>query len=514
MPNWTDAQLDAIKARRGTVLVSAAAGSGKTAVLVERVIERLTDLEHPTDADRLLVVTFTKAAAAEMRDRIEKRLLALMKEQPENTRLRRQQLLLQQAHICTVDSFCSDIVREFFYLLGISPDFSIITDKQQEELMTESLDEILTEWYKDENFRADLADVLGGDKNDARLSAAILKMYEYTRSHPFPDKWMRDIQKAMTDVTQSPVKTPWGEVVRQHIMEVYDFAIKLSHSAYRLAAEDPDLEKAYCTALGADIDKLSAKLQAMEDPETCRFSDLTITFDKLGSFRGEDPRADRIKAMRDMVKKEIGKLQKLAGDAEDQKFTEEIAATTGTVVYLFLAVQSFEKTYSAKKREKNVLDFSDLEHMALQLFLTEQEDGTFRRTETAKLVSERFDEIMTDEYQDSISYNWPISLKRLEAMGEEAMQKPYYEDENGNKIEYDNTAYINGVEIIIDPMTREEVDVVINFIKSLDQVMNYDQQLLNIINEESAAYFEGQKSVNEVADIIQSRVQIYINENR
>lgn len=401
MPNWTDAQLDAIKARRGTVLVSAAAGSGKTAVLVERVIERLTDPEHPTDADRLLVVTFTKAAAAEMRDRIEKRLLALMKEQPENTRLRRQQLLLQQAHICTVDSFCSDIVREFFYLLGISPDFSIITDKQQEELMTESLDEVLTEWYKDENFRTDLADVLGGDKNDARLSAAILKMYEYTRSHPFPDKWMRDIQKAMTDVTQSPVKTPWGEVVRQHIMEVYDFAIKLSHSAYRLAAEDPDLEKAYCTALGADIDKLSAKLQAMEDPETCRFSDLTVTFDKLGSFRGEDPRADRIKAMRDMVKKEIGKLQKLAGDAEDQKFTEEIAATTGTVVYLFLAVQSFEKTYSAKKREKNVLDFSDLEHMALQLFLTEQEDGTFRRTETAKLVSERFDEIMTDEYQDT-----------------------------------------------------------------------------------------------------------------
>ena len=177
MPNWTDAQLDAIKARRGTVLVSAAAGSGKTAVLVERVIERLTDPEHPTDADRLLVVTFTKAAAAEMRDRIEKRLLALMKEQPENTRLRRQQLLLQQAHICTVDSFCSDIVREFFYLLGISPDFSIITDKQQEELMTESLDEVLTEWYKDENFRTDLADVLGGDKNDTRRNPQNVRIH-------------------------------------------------------------------------------------------------------------------------------------------------------------------------------------------------------------------------------------------------------------------------------------------------------------------------------------------------
>lgn len=384
MPNWTDAQLDAIKARRGTVLVSAAAGSGKTAVLVERVIERLTDPEHPTDADRLLVVTFTKAAAAEMRDRIEKRLLALMKEQPENTRLRRQQLLLRRRTSARWTASVRTLCANFSTCSVSRPISSIITDKQQEELMTESLDEVLTEWYKDENFRTDLADVLGGDKNDARLSAAILKMYEYTRSHPFPDKWMRDIQKAMTDVTQSPVKTPWGEVVRQHIMEVYDFAIKLSHSAYRLAAEDPDLEKSYCTALGADIDKLSAKLQAMEDPETCRFSDLTVTFDKLGSFRGEDPRADRIKAMRDMVKMEIGKLQKLAGDAEDQKFTEEIAATTGTVVYLFLAVQSFEKTYSAKKREKNVLDFSDLEHMALQLFLTEQEDGTFRRTETGK----------------------------------------------------------------------------------------------------------------------------------
>ena len=115
---WTEAQLDAIRARQGTVLVSAAAGSGKTAVLVERVIERLTDSENPTDADRLLVVTFTKAAAAEMRERIERRLSDMIREEPMNDRLRRQQLLLQQAQICTVDSFCSTIVREFFYIVG------------------------------------------------------------------------------------------------------------------------------------------------------------------------------------------------------------------------------------------------------------------------------------------------------------------------------------------------------------------------------------------------------------
>ena len=155
--------------------------------------------------------------------------------------------------------------------------------------MTESLDEVLTEWYKDENFRTDLADVLGGDKNDARLSAAILKMYEYTRSHPFQTNGCGTFKNhdgchavpgQKHRGARSSGSISWRSMTSQS---------KLSHSAYRLAAEDPDLEKAYCTALGADIDKLSAKLQAMEDPETCRFSDLTITFDKLGSFRGEDP---------------------------------------------------------------------------------------------------------------------------------------------------------------------------------------------------------------------------------
>lgn len=133
-----------------------------------------------------------------------------MKEQPENTRLRRQQLLLQQAHICTVDSFCSDIVREFFYLLGISPDFSIITDKQQEELMTESLDEVLTEWYKDENFRTDLADVLGGDKTTPAFPPQSSKCTNTRAAIRFRTKWSGNIQKAMTDVTQSPGQNTVG----------------------------------------------------------------------------------------------------------------------------------------------------------------------------------------------------------------------------------------------------------------------------------------------------------------
>ncbi|MGN0478415.1 MAG: UvrD-helicase domain-containing protein, partial [Hominenteromicrobium sp.] len=215
---WTDAQLDAIRARRGTVLVSAAAGSGKTAVLVERVIERLTDENNPTDADRLLVVTFTKAAAAEMRERIERRLFDLIRENPQNTRLRRQQLLLQQAPICTVDSFCSSIVREFFYLAGVSPDFSVVSDKQQEELMTESVTQVLAEMYAEPDFQA-LSDCISGDKNDARLIGAILKLYNYTRSHPFPQKWLREMTARLDDTVPAG-ETVWGKTALHHAAEV------------------------------------------------------------------------------------------------------------------------------------------------------------------------------------------------------------------------------------------------------------------------------------------------------
>ena len=131
---WTDSQQDAISARRGTVLVAAAAGSGKTAVLVQRAIQRLTDPENPTSADRMLIVTFTKAAAAEMRARLEARLHQMLRENPGDPHLRRQSVLLAQAHIGTVDSFCAEMVREFFHLLDLSPDFKIISDKQEENL--------------------------------------------------------------------------------------------------------------------------------------------------------------------------------------------------------------------------------------------------------------------------------------------------------------------------------------------------------------------------------------------
>ena len=287
---WTEAQLDAIRARRGTVLVSAAAGSGKTAVLVERVIERLTDEENPTDADRLLVVTFTKAAAAEMRERIERRLLEMIRNDPQNGRLRRQQLLLQQAQICTVDSFCSAIVREFFYLIGVSPDFSVVSDKQQEELMDEAVTQVLNEMYAEEDFQR-LSDAVSGDKNDKRLIETILKLFTYTRSHPFPEKWLREMTAAFAP--NVPIaETVWGKKALEHAKQVMEFARRLSEDTYALIEDHADLLKAYGDTLQADIKLIDGLIMTAEKQE---WDLLTValnglSFERMKAYRGADPR--------------------------------------------------------------------------------------------------------------------------------------------------------------------------------------------------------------------------------
>lgn len=188
---WTDSQQDAISARRGTVLVAAAAGSGKTAVLVQRAIQRLTDPENPTSADRMLIVTFTKAAAAEMRARLEARLHQMLREDPGDPHLRRQSVLLAQAHIGTVDSFCAEMVREFFHLLDLSPDFKIISDKQEENLVDAALNEALSQAFEEGAVGA-LADAFAGERDDRRLLEMVLTLYRFMQSHPFPERWLQE----------------------------------------------------------------------------------------------------------------------------------------------------------------------------------------------------------------------------------------------------------------------------------------------------------------------------------
>ena len=188
---WTDDQQDAIDARGGTLLVSAAAGSGKTAVLVQRVIERIT-AQDGCDADRLLVVTFTKAAATEMKQRIASRISELLAERPDDLRLQRQKLLLERARISTVHSFCSDLIRENFSQLGVSPTFRIATEDEMLLLCDRAAQETAEEAYAtaraDGGFR-ELVELFAGDRDDRRLTDTVRRLYDFVRSHPFPEQW-------------------------------------------------------------------------------------------------------------------------------------------------------------------------------------------------------------------------------------------------------------------------------------------------------------------------------------
>ena len=210
---WTRDQEDAIRARRGTLLVSAAAGSGKTSVLVERFLERITDEENPSDADRLLVVTYTRAAAEEMRGRISRRIDSLLESDPGNLHLRRQQILLSHAHISTIHSFCADLVRENFFRLGIAPDFRILEDSELKVLREDALERVLNRYYEQDDpdfFR--LADAFSTGRDDWKMASAVETVYDFVRSHPFEERWMRE--KAALYRTEEPFsQTMWGRAL-------------------------------------------------------------------------------------------------------------------------------------------------------------------------------------------------------------------------------------------------------------------------------------------------------------
>ena len=391
---WTPSQQDAITARRGTLLVAAAAGSGKTAVLVQRAIERLTDPENPTPADRLLVVTFTKAAAAEMRSRLEKKLFELQRQNPGDPVLRRQSLLLNQAHIGTVDSFCADMLREFFHLLGLSPDFKILSDKQQEEMVSAALNEALGEAFEKGTVQV-LADAFSGERDDRRLTEMALSLYHFMQSHPFPEQWLRE--KAALYFKGDP--SIWERVILEYARETADHCAGLcAAGAARCDAGGP-VEENYLPVLEADRRACEALRELCASGDWDGASAFLAGFScaRRKTLRGfeDDSLKARLEAVRKEVKDAMEGLGKVLFGTRRQ-CVEELRRAAPLVESLANLTLDFARRYDEKKREENLLDYSDLEHLAIRLFLTESGEPT----ETAREVAARFDEVMIDEYQD------------------------------------------------------------------------------------------------------------------
>lgn len=395
---WTESQQDAISARKGTVLVAAAAGSGKTAVLVQRAIERLTDPENPTSADRMLIVTFTKAAAAEMRARLEKRLHDMLRETPGDPHLRRQSILLSQAHIGTVDSFCAEMVREFFHLLDISPDFKIVSDKQEEELVNAALNEVLQEAFEAGTVGR-LADAFAGERDDRRLMEMVLTLYRFMQSHPFPEQWLSEKVAMYFPEKDQSGPSPWERVILEYAQEGIDHCVGLLSRALEECREDLAVEGAYAPALEKDRQAFvtMGELASAGDWDGLCQAVAGFSPARRGTLRGYDgdPLKQRLEAFREEAKrtaKELGKY--FSASREDCAW--ETAQTAPLVKSLQELTLAFSQRYREKKRAGNFLDYSDLEHEAIRLFL--EEDGS--PTQAALEVSARFDEIMIDEYQD------------------------------------------------------------------------------------------------------------------
>ena len=395
---WTESQQDAISARRGTVLVAAAAGSGKTAVLVQRAIERLTDPEHPTSADRMLIVTFTKAAAAEMRARLEKRLHDMLRGAPGDPHLRRQSILLSQAHIGTVDSFCAEMVREFFHLLDISPDFKIVSDKQEEELVNAALNEVLQEAFEAGTVGR-LADAFAGERDDRRLMEMVLTLYRFMQSHPFPERWLSEKVDMYFLGRERQELSPWEKVILEYAREGIQHCVGLLNRAREESREDLAVEAAYAPALEKDRQAFESmgELAAAGDWDGLCQAVAAYSPARRGALRGYDgdPLKQRLEAFREEAKrmaKELGKY--FSASREDCAW--ETVQTAPLVKSLQELTLAFSRRYGEKKRAGNFLDYSDLEHQAIRLFV--REDGS--PTQAALEVAARFDEIMIDEYQD------------------------------------------------------------------------------------------------------------------
>ena len=194
MAVFTDAQTDAINAQGGSVLVSAAAGSGKTTVLIERIIRMITRRENPIDVDRLLIVTFTRAAASEMKERLAKAINSLLENDPYNSLLLRQRQLMYNTSICTIDSFCGSVVREYFHILGVQKDFRLADENEIKVIGSEALESVLEDFYRENtpDFTA-LVDAFANKNGDDNLRAAVLKISDFLATQPFGDKWLDDM---------------------------------------------------------------------------------------------------------------------------------------------------------------------------------------------------------------------------------------------------------------------------------------------------------------------------------
>lgn len=399
---WTANQLSAITARGGSVIVSAAAGSGKTTVLVERVIRMITDPdpEKRVDVDRLLIVTYTRAAAAELRTRLFNALAEAIRENPSDAGLVRQQALLSKANISTVDSFCSSLAREFFYELDIDRKYRIGESGElallRADAMRLTLDTMYTEAHP--NFFV-LVETFASSKNDAALEANINRLYDFIMSHPFPDRWLDEKLRYFDDFTDASTSV-WGRIISDYTVDATEYMESLYERGYSAISLEEEIFKKACGLYQSDrafLDRLEKAVKRSKWDEIHAALQSFVPGRFVVRGYSDHPLKLEASAARDAFKGVIANLQKLYAQ-DDAMCLYDIELLKDYAAQLFRAVRLFRENYTALKRDRNLADYADLEHWAVELLV---DGGTMRRTPLAEEISHRFSEIMVDEFQDA-----------------------------------------------------------------------------------------------------------------
>lgn len=392
---WTNEQLQAIQEKNSNILVAAAAGSGKTAVLVERIIHKIID--EQMDIDKILVVTFTNAAASEMRERILEAIYKKLEENPENVHLQRQIILLNKASICTIHSFCLDVIHNHFYEIDLPSNFKIADTAEIDLLKQEVLDDLFEQKYteNDKNF-IELLENYTNYRGDEALQELVLKIYKFIQSSPFPIKWLQEKLELLKIKDKDISQTIWGKLIIQTVDDdIQESIMQLEVTKSKMALY-PEMTKFYQT-ISEDIINLQ-DLQKYNSWDELYIKLLNFNFSKWPVDKKviNDLKEDS-KAIRDKVKKHIKeKTAKLLSCSQEQA-VKDLKIITPILEKLSNLVTEFTKNFAEKKKEKNCIDFNDIEHFALKILLDENNNPT----EVAKKYKEKFEEIAIDEYQDS-----------------------------------------------------------------------------------------------------------------
>ncbi|MBQ9768282.1 MAG: helicase-exonuclease AddAB subunit AddA [Lachnospiraceae bacterium] len=403
---FTPEQRQVIEARDCSTLVSAAAGSGKTAVLVQRIIEKLTDADRPQEINRLLVVTYTNAAAAEMRERIGKRLTECLasEEYADNTHLQKQVLLLRNAPIMTIHGFCLSLLREFFYELDLDPGFRIAEEAELTLLRADVMEELLEERYTaGEELFLRLTECVGSGKTDEALVKHLDNLYKFAQSAPFPESWLSGLEASLEELGQGDTLPEESECMlrlKEHIRAILADCTELCQRATE-ACLGPEGPYVYAEALESDRELLQT-LCAKETYKELAEAFETLSFQALSRKKCEasEERKEQVKTLRGEYKEMLQKLKKDYFFAEPAQMVADMAVMAPLMRELVGLCREYGRRYAEAKTERGLVDFNDLEHLAVRLLAEETEDG-IRATETAKLLRSRFDEVMVDECQDS-----------------------------------------------------------------------------------------------------------------